>query len=58
MKVKCTGVITLLSAPDFPSNGIDICILVLDKMEEKDVDNLYKLMDKGIINITLKGEGK
>ena len=53
MKIKFKGVITALSAPDFPSNGIHIAILTYDKMKGADVDNLYKLMNKDGINITM-----
>ena len=53
MKVKFKGVITELSAPDFPSNGIHIGIVVYDKMKGTDVDNLYKLMNENGIKMTM-----
>jgi len=53
MQIKFKGIITELSAPDFPSNGIHIGIVVYDKMKGTDVDNLYKLMNENGIKMTM-----
>ena len=58
MKIKFKGVITTLSATDFKSNGVMIGIQVYDKMEQKDIDNLYKFMNQYGTNITMTSKKK